>query len=367
MAGLRLSGISKQFDEVSAVSGIDLKVADGEFFSLLGPSGCGKTTLLRMIAGYTNPTAGTIHLGSRDVTRDPPERRNAGMVFQNYALFPHLTAEKNVAFGLEVRNLPLAERNRRVRSALEMVGLEALAQRPVPELSGGEQQRVALARAIVIEPEVLLLDEPLSNLDAARRVDTREEIRRIQRELKITTIYVTHDQEEALVLSDRIAVMRKGKVEQVDNPRDIYARPGSRFVGEFIGRANFISAVLAIDEKQTGLLELEGGSAPIFVSSLSAGVEAGKVEVMVRPEDIRIVGSAESVGQGADKEWRVQGRVLSTEFSGASVRLHVALEAADEGQVLTVLRPWREVRTIGEGDAVELRVSNEAFWIVNKG
>ena len=239
MAELRLEKLEKRYGSTVAVAGIDLAVREGEFMTLLGPSGCGKTTTLGLIAGFFPPSAGSIFIAGKPVADLPPFRRDIGVVFQDYALFPHLTAAENVAFGLRMRKLPAAETATRVREALELVQLGHLGERRPLELSGGQRQRVALARALVIRPAVLLLDEPLSNLDLKLREEMRVEIAGLQRRLGITTVFVTHDQGEALVMSDRIAVMNAGRIEQIGSPSDIYERPATRFVAEFIGRMNF--------------------------------------------------------------------------------------------------------------------------------
>jgi spermidine/putrescine ABC transporter ATP-binding subunit len=224
---------------VVAVDDLSLQVAPGELVSLLGPSGCGKTTTLRIIAGFVEPDAGRVRIKATDVTDRPPERRDIGLVFQSYALFPHMTVEANVAYGLRMRGLPVDERRRRAAEALALVRMGDLARRYPRQLSGGQQQRVALARAVVIRPAVLLLDEPLSNLDAKLRQEMRSEIRQLQQQLQITTVFVTHDQEEALTMSDRVVVMNHGRVEQVGAPREVYRQPATRFVAEFIGERNF--------------------------------------------------------------------------------------------------------------------------------
>jgi ABC-type Fe3+/spermidine/putrescine transport system ATPase subunit len=238
-AALRLAGISKRYGAVTAVDAVDLEVREGEFLTLLGPSGCGKTTTLGLIAGFFPPSAGEIYLKGKPVAGLPPFRRDIGVVFQDYALFPHMTAGDNVAFGLKMRNLDRGEIDRRVKEALDLVQLRGLGDRRPLELSGGQRQRVALARALVIRPAVLLLDEPLSNLDLKLREEMRVEIAGLQRRLGITTVFVTHDQGEALVMSDRIAVMNAGRIEQLGRPAEIYERPATRFVAEFIGRMNF--------------------------------------------------------------------------------------------------------------------------------
>src|SRR5437016_3346931 len=240
---ISLRGVSKGFDRVTAVDGGSLEIADGELFTLLGPSGCGKTTLLRLIAGFAAVDAGEIRFGERRVERLPPYARNIGMVFQNYALWPHMTVRANVTYGLRLRKLSGDEIARRLAHGLRQVNLTGLEERYPGQLSGGQQQRVALARALVLNPDILLLDEPLSNLDAKIRVQVRAEIRKLQQELRITTVYVTHDQEEALSLSDRVAVMRDGRVLQVAAPKELYERPVNRFVADFVGTNNFIAGV----------------------------------------------------------------------------------------------------------------------------
>ncbi|HRU06852.1 MAG TPA: ABC transporter ATP-binding protein, partial [Candidatus Brocadiia bacterium] len=234
MVSVNLQSVTKRFDRVTAVNGVTLQVERGELFFLLGPSGCGKTTLLRIIAGFCDATQGQVLFDDRDVTSLPAHKRNTGMVFQNYALWPHMTVEENVAYGLDVRKTPAAERKRRVAEALDMVRMAEYASRRPTQLSGGQQQRVALARAIVIQPDVLLLDEPLSNLDAKLRNEMRDEIRRVHRQTGLTAIYVTHDQKEALSLAGRMAVLRDGRVEQSGPPREVYDRPANAFVAQFI-------------------------------------------------------------------------------------------------------------------------------------
>jgi putative spermidine/putrescine transport system ATP-binding protein len=240
MARLQLTALTKTYGDFRAVAGVDLDIPQGELVVLLGPSGCGKTTTLRMIAGFITPTAGQIRLGGHDITRQPPWKRNTGLVFQSYALFPHLSVAENVAFGLRMRKLPQPAIDAKLTEVLRLVRLEGLAERLPRELSGGQQQRVALARALVIEPDILLLDEPLSNLDAKLRQEVRVEIRELQKKLGLTTVMVTHDQEEALTMADRLVVMSNGQVQQVGSQRDLYENPANTFVAGFVGRTNFL-------------------------------------------------------------------------------------------------------------------------------
>ena len=286
MSRLKLSGVSKRYSDFFAVDSIDLELQSGEFVSLLGPSGCGKTTTLRMIAGFVDPTAGIIEMDGQVLSSPagsvPPDRRQMSMIFQSYAIWPNMTVQQNVAFGLELRRMPNAEVKRRVGEMLEVVHMNHLADRYPAELSGGQQQRVALARAIVIRPSVLLLDEPLSNLDATLREEMRFEIRRLHDEFRVTTVYVTHDQAEAMVTSDRIAVMNHGRIEQVDHPRALYNKPKTRFVAGFIGRTNFIEGTS--DGHQ---ISFDGFALPRSAFGRDVPSE-GKVVFSVRPHSMRL-------------------------------------------------------------------------------
>ena len=287
MVSLSLQNITKRFDSVLAVDDASLEIAKGELFFLLGPSGCGKTTLLRVIAGFCDVDEGRVRFDDRDVTVDPPHVRNTGMVFQNYALWPHMTVEGNVAYGLEIRKVPAAERRRRVAEALAMVHMTAYAARRPNQLSGGQQQRVALARALVVEPDVVLLDEPLSNLDAKLRMEMRDEIRRIHGETGVTTVFVTHDQKEALSLAGRMAVLRDGRVEQIGSPREVYDRPSNVFVAAFIGQTNLIAGEIA-GEPAPGLWEVRTASGVIRAVERGRFTEGQKVVCSVRPEAVRL-------------------------------------------------------------------------------
>lgn len=266
MASVRLEQVVKRYGNVTVVDGVDLSIQKGEFVTLLGASGSGKTTCLRMIAGFVSPTSGRIFIEEKDVTRTPPHRRNTGMVFQQYALFPHLTVAENVAFGLKIRRLAKAEVTEQTREALQLVHLDKLGDRYPSQLSGGQRQRVALARAVVIRPRVLLMDEPLAALDLKLREELQTEIKRVQEVLGITTIFVTHDQNEALGLSDRIVVMRDGRILQVDSPSEIYRRPETKYVASFVGRMNFLDAkVVRLSNDGAIHLEMEGNGKPLEV------------------------------------------------------------------------------------------------------
>ncbi len=284
MGYLSLRNVVKTYDgRTNAVDDVSIDIARGEFVTFLGPSGSGKTTTLMMIAGFETPTAGAIALAGHDLALARPYQRNIGMVFQNYALFPHMTAEKNVIFPLRMRGFPRDEMQARARKMLDLVGLSRFAGRYPRELSGGQQQRVALARGLVFEPDVVLLDEPLGALDKNLREQMQVEIKRIHREIGITMIYVTHDQTEAMTMSDRIAVFRDGRIEQVGSPLDVYHRPASRFVGEFVGDSNFLAG--RIDPARPGWVELAGiGAARIDQQD----APAGDVDVMIRPERLRL-------------------------------------------------------------------------------
>ena len=310
MAVLTLEGLTKRFGGRTAVARFDATIDSGEFFSVLGPSGCGKTTLLRMVAGFETPGAGRILLRGKDITSLPPGERGVAMVFQNYALFPRMTVAENVAFGLETKHLPRPEIAAKVTAALESVHLENRSGSSVSELSGGEQQRVAVARAIVVQPAVLLFDEPLSNLDVALRASMRNEIREIQSRLNITTLYVTHDQGEAMSLSTRLAIMRSGSLIQLGTPVEVYERPASPFVAEFLGGANLIEGTI---EAGSGRLVIAGFS-PTLPAGKLTGLK-GDVVVAIKPENIVPVSDGSPEG--------VSGIVEAVEYQGFMVSLDV--------------------------------------------
>ncbi|MGE0723886.1 MAG: ABC transporter ATP-binding protein, partial [Alphaproteobacteria bacterium] len=287
MSAVRFEGISRRFVSVTALHPTDLAVAEGEFLTLLGPSGSGKTTLLNICAGYLPPSDGRLFVGGVDVTRLAPRHRNVGMVFQSYALFPHMSVFDNVAYGLRVRRLGRAEIDRRVNDALRMVRLDGFAGRPVPLLSGGQQQRVALARAMVIEPDILLMDEPLGALDRQLRKEVQLEIRRMHVARPRTTIYVTHDQEEALVMSDRIAVMRAGRIVQAGSGRDLYERPADAFVARFLGESNLIAGTVASIDGDRARLTVADMDRPIEGRAASGLTVGGRAAALIRPEALR--------------------------------------------------------------------------------
>jgi iron(III) transport system ATP-binding protein len=353
-AGIRLQGVSavmqdRNRGEIVAVRNVDLQVEPGELLTLLGPSGCGKTTTLRMIAGFQEPSGGRIFIAGRDVTHVPANARDIGFVFQNYALFPHLTIFGNVAYGLEVRQWSSADIRRAVDEVLELVGLGGFGERLPNELSGGQQQRVALARAIVIRPRVLLFDEPLSNLDAKLRVSMRGEIRHLQQTLKITTVYVTHDQEEAMAISDRIAVMDAGKIAQLDTAEALYRRPTSAFVAGFIGRANLLRATVHSVADGRAMLDVGGEILTMPAEGVPAAGSA--VSVVIRPESIAI--AASNAGPKAVVQTRTYlGDKIEYEvsFGGQTVTVVRFNPAGDEavlpGTVVSLDIPAANIRLV---------------------
>jgi putative spermidine/putrescine transport system ATP-binding protein len=333
MARLQLTGITKCYGDFKATDDVTLDVADGEFVVLLGPSGCGKTTTLRIVAGFVEPTSGTVRIGERDMTSLPPWKRNVGLVFQSYALFPHMTVAENIAFGLEMRKMPKAEMAPKIAEALRLVRLEHLADRLPRQLSGGQQQRVALARALVFHPDVLLLDEPLSNLDAKLRQDVRVEIRELQRKLGLTTVMVTHDQEEALTMADRLVVMSEGRIRQIGSQRDLYERPSEKFVADFVGRSTFVEG------------RMDGPGRFVSAGGLTIACEAdgtGHACLALRPERLALTAAASAMDNN------FAGTVEFISYLGSQVDLHVRLSPKERIIVQVQNRPEQSLPDIGE-------------------
>ena len=334
--GVQLRRLTRVFGTVRALDDFSLDIAEGEVVALLGPSGCGKTTALRALSGLEDVDSGSIHVGGQDVTTKPANQRDMAMVFQSYSLFQHRTVAANIAFALELRKVA-GDRRKAVAENLELVGLSTQADRYPHQLSGGQQQRVALARALAVRPQVLLLDEPLSALDAKVRVQLREEIRRLQREVGITTLFVTHDQEEALVVADRVGVMSSGKLIQIGSPEDIYRRPASGFVADFIGRTNRLPATSSGATAST-----LGQSVPLLTGSAQ-----GEVTLLVRPEDVALVRAGSVVTPER------AGRVVASAFLGAHTRVHVALPS---GVSLVAQLGVTEAAGLAVGDTVEVQL-----------
>ncbi|MFG0257868.1 MAG: ABC transporter ATP-binding protein [Phycisphaerales bacterium JB043] len=342
---ITISSLTKRFAETTAVNAIDLEIRKGELYFLLGPSGCGKSTLLRMIAGLTDPTAGTIRFGDRDVTKVAPNKRNVGMVFQSYALWPHMTVAQNVAFGLKVRKVKKDEQLARTKEALAAVHMDGYENRKPGQLSGGQQQRVALARAMVIKPDVLLLDEPLSNLDAALRIELRSEIRRICKEADITTVYVTHDQAEALSMADRMAVLRDGVVEQIGSPTSLYRAPNSQFVAGFLGETNLIPATIESVDGDTIRLNTPAGALTSTNHPDGVTLSQGQsVTCSIRPEAILI-------NHTPANNNTISAKVLDAIFLGSTTQLTVELAPNLNAHVLYV-----GTRSFSESDTVPLSI-----------
>ena len=367
MSDIHIDGLVKTFGSTRAVDGISLTVRSGEMFFLVGPSGCGKTTLLRMLAGFSTPDSGQIRFGSEDVTALAPNQRDIGMVFQGYALWPHMTVAENIGFGLKMRRVPKEEADQRVAEVIDLTGLTGMGDRKPNALSGGQQQRVALARALVIRPNLLLLDEPLSNLDAKLRIEMRREIRRICKQSGTTAIYVTHDQDEALSMSDRMAVLNAGRVQQCDTPVDSYRKPASKFVAEFLGEANLILAELVDVDERFARVRL-AADRPMFhvehamdPAQARTGVAA---PLMIRPADLHPVPVRDDSGSVANSDLVAlgQARVIDTQFFGSSTSMAVEGEFPLEG-MLRIQSP-SQAADLQEGDQVTLYGSQSAMWLL---
>ncbi len=343
MPGISIRNVIKRFGDLVAANNINLGIEKGEFFTLLGPSGCGKTTLLRCIAGFLDPEEGQIHFGERRVDGIPTHKRGVGMVFQNYAVFPHLSVQDNIKYGLKARKVPAGEQEDRARQAISLVQLEGLENRLPNQLSGGQLQRVAIARALVIEPEVLLMDEPLSNLDAKLRVEMRGEIRMLQQKLGITTLYVTHDQEEALSISDRIAVMEYGLVRQVGKPWEIYVRPQDTFVAGFIGTTNMIDCEVMVDEAD--MLVAKKGPVSFGLAQSDGLVQGVRLQLAIRPEAITIRDIAEPIPDG---HWSMEGKIVRFEYLGSMIKYEVGFSGDVNLLVISYDAEPDKIKNVGQ-------------------
>lgn len=356
---LKLSNLTKVFgktpNKFTAVDHINLNVKEGELVTLLGPSGCGKTTTLRMIAGFHTPTSGHVYIDEVEMETIPPNKRPTSMVFQNYALFPHMSVKQNISYGLELRKLSKKEIDEKVKSMMDTIGLSGLENRQPRELSGGQQQRVSLARAMILEPKVLLFDEPLSNLDAKLRVSTRLEIRRIQQKVGITSVYVTHDQEEAMTISDRIVIMNNGLIQQVDSPSEIYSHPKNRFVAGFIGKVNFLEGIVENIENDQFIIKTHGRiiKAPYWNKNIKKGE---KVLFVIRPESI-MVKDVEK-----DNNNMLEATVINAVYFGAQIVYEIKL---DDGQILNVevADPQDKVRYVN-GSRVSVAFKQKSLHVL---
>ncbi|RUU30895.1 ABC transporter ATP-binding protein [Mesorhizobium sp. M6A.T.Ca.TU.002.02.2.1] len=349
MTEVSIERLTKTFGSARAVDGISIRIADGEFISLLGPSGCGKTTTLKMIAGFEEASEGAIRFDGKDVINVPAEKRDIGMVFQNYALFPHMTVDQNLAFGLEMRKIAKPEMRSRIAKVLDMVQLGGYSERYPNQLSGGQQQRVALARALVIEPKILLLDEPLANLDAKLREEMRVFIRDLQRRVGITTVYVTHDQAEAMTMSDRVVVMFGGRIAQIGAPSDIYERPENLEVAQFVGQVNLVKGTIT-GAAGPGKSRVASVFGDVAVDSRADHTPGAAVMLSLRPEAIEL----KPAGQGG-----AQGKVTARYYSGSIIDYRVAL---DSGEMLHV-QTFPNIR-IAEGDHVSVHAPADGFWLL---
>jgi putative spermidine/putrescine transport system ATP-binding protein len=343
---VRLQGLHRRYGQVVALDGLDLTIEPGELVALLGPSGCGKTTTLRLLAGLEDADSGRITVGGKDITHLPASKRDMGMVFQAYSLFPHMTVRENVAFGLRLRRISKSERDRRAKEMLALVGISEQADRYAHQISGGQQQRVALARALAIEPQVLLLDEPLSALDAKVRAQLRDQIRRIQLEVGITTLFVTHDQEEALAIADRVGVMRDGRIEQLGTPTEVYSRPATSFVAEFVGLTNRLAGTVA-----GSAVTVRGRDLPLVDPSTSPG----RVTVLVRPEAVSLASNS------SDESGPLAGTVIAVTFLGATSR--VTVDLGDE--TIMAQLPTSDAAVLSAGSRVSLTIRPDPVLVAS--
>ena len=357
MAFVELRGISKRFGPVRAVDDVSLEVEKGEFVSLLGPSGCGKTTTLRVIAGLERPDSGRVFIDGQDLSAVPPSKRGIGMVFQDYALFPHMRVFDNIAFGLRMQKLDKREIEEKVKKALDLVHLPGLEDRFSKQLSGGQQQRVAMARSIVVEPRVFLMDEPLSNLDAKLREAMRVEIRSLQQRLEITTIYVTHDQEEALTLSDRIAVMEGGQLVQLGTPRDLYYHPTSAFVADFIGRSNLLEGEVVDATPSASKMATPEGIIFLLPETYSAPRTGEAVQIAIRTENIELDEAVEELGTN-----QFHAEIRHIQYKGPSTRFYVRL--SDSMDLVVDAPSTARTREFSPGDRISARVPPDSIIIV---
>ena len=364
-ADVRLERVTKRFGDVTAVDDLSLTVQQGEFFSLLGPSGCGKTTTLRMVGGFEEVTSGSVFLGDAEITDLPPFRRPVNTVFQNYALFPHLDVFENIAFGLRRRKTPLGEIRRQVEFMLNLVDLAGYEKRRPNQLSGGQQQRIALARALVNNPRVLLLDEPLGALDLKLRKQMQVELKRIQSEIGITFVFVTHDQEEAMTMSDRIAVMRHGRIEQLGRPEELYERPRTEFVAGFLGVSNLLDG--EVDERGADLTTIRLGDGTVLRAPSSTVNGATSVRVGVRPEKLRVVAGSGEPPPGATDTNVISGTVLDASYIGVSTQYLVETR---DGHALTVyaqnLETSGSAEVIADGETVHLAWKPQHTFVIDR-
>ena len=355
MAHLTLQQLTQRFDKLTALDRLSLEVPPGEILSLLGPSGCGKTTTIRLIAGFLKPTAGKVLVNGKDIGSLPPEKRNMGIVFQSYALFPHLNVFENIAFGLKARGTSSAMTKTKVKRVLKLVNLSDYSQRPVTQLSGGEQQRVAVARAVAIEPKILLLDEPLSNLDASLREQTRSQLSQLIHQLGITAIFVTHDQEEAFALSDRVALLSEGVLQQIDTPKKLYSQPANDFVARFVGKSNLWNLTFRGYDQDCSIFLLPAGAELRLPSKLPQKMQAGRTyRLLLRPENIEF-------GQTKNGKYLLSARILTRRFTGASTEYFLE----GEGQAVLVSKtnsPMESKYLVG--DVIDLYCAPESFYFL---